>query len=78
MLPCSGGVDPAMPNLAITFIGLEHAHGLVVRVRNGAVEIDASALPVYGGQQAHFDTSDEPSVEKTPITTTDRSSSANR
>lgn len=42
-------------NLDITLIGLENAHGLVLRVVNGELQIDASSLPKHQQQQAHFD-----------------------
>lgn len=42
-------------SLSVTFIGLEHAHGLVIRVQHGRLEIDASRLPSCRDQQAMFD-----------------------
>jgi hypothetical protein len=41
--------------MKITLVGLENAHGLVVRVVNGSVEIDASKLPLYREQQERYD-----------------------
>lgn len=43
------------PSLKIVLLGIENAHGLVLRVRAGSLEIDTSALPFYREQQGAFE-----------------------